>query len=74
MMRPTQDNALRTAVRTILVNLRYRIETEHYDYHTDAVDDARDAMLGEFEKRGYHAGLLESIEQALNSGDGVYRP
>jgi len=32
------------------------------------------AQIAKLERLGYHIGLPPSIEEALNSGDGVYRP
>lgn len=33
-----------------------------------------DNIIDYLEQRGYHIGLPSSIEEALNSGDGSYRP
>jgi hypothetical protein len=37
-------------------------------------DELAENILQLFENEGYHIGLPESIEWALNSGDGTYRP
>ncbi len=61
---PTKDKVLRQA-------LVYQT-VKHLDLAIakDLVDD----FLIAAEASGYHKGLPSSIEEALNSGDGVYRP
>lgn len=75
MMLPTQDSQLKLRLFSILEDACTRCD--RYAPRR-IVDERRDALimevLSELEKRGYHAGLSASIEEALNSGDGVYRP
>lgn len=75
MMLPTQDKDLKLRLFSILEDVCSRCD--HYAPRRIA-EEKRDALiadvLGEIEKRGYHKGLPSSIEHALNSGDGVYRP
>lgn len=64
MLKPTQDKVLRQS-------LIYQA-VKHIDLST-ATDLVNDFLI-EAENCGYHKGLPPSIEEALNSGDGVYRP
>ncbi len=40
----------------------------------DIYEEIINAQIAKLEKLGYHKGLPPSIEESLNSGDGVYRP
>ncbi len=46
---------------------------DNYGYF-DAGKDIAKAQIAKLEKLGYHKGLPTSVEEALNSGDGAYRP
>lgn len=64
MLHPTQDKTTRQAIlyqATKFLNLANA---------TLLIDDILDLL----ERNGYHKGLPDSIVEALNSGDGVYRP
>lgn len=78
MMLPTRDKDLQAA---ITAELKYCFDEGRYstapDYHwaRETIEThALNKILQGLEERGYHAGLPPSIEEALNSGDGVYRP
>lgn len=80
MLKPTQDKEamLRTEtailkfIKTLTVGLT---ETKPEIFYTEAcVEKCRADILTMLEKLGYHKGLPSTIEEALNSGDGVYRP
>ena len=62
MMLPTKDKELEQEIAKI-VCMAYLPQAARAKLILDVV-----------ESHGYHKGLPESIEQALNSGDGVYRP
>ena len=40
----------------------------------DCFESTTNKILAKLEELGYYKGLPSSIEEALNSGDGVYRP
>ena len=62
MMLPTQDKELEQEVAKI-VCIEYVPQVARAKLILDVV-----------ESYGYHKGLPESIEQALNGGDGSYHP
>ncbi len=64
MLKPTQDKQLRKAIAEIIIRR----------YIVSGSSDTLDELLSVIEKLGYHKGLPPSIEEALNSGDGAYRP
>lgn len=64
MILPTQDKVLRQSL------IYQTVKHMNLATATDLVND----FLIEAESCGYHKGLPGSIEEALNSGDGVYRP
>ncbi len=77
---PTQDkeammkteSAILRFVKTLTTGLT---ETKPEIFYTEAnVEKCRADILNALEKLGYHKGLPSSIEEALNSGDGSYRP
>jgi hypothetical protein len=70
MLKPTQDNELKKKLSEIFVRYSYSFEVEDNYDNLDFVKEALELM----EKLGYHTGLPTSAEEALNSGDGVYRP
>lgn len=65
MLLPTQDKVLRQSLIYQAVK-----HTPNLAIASDLVDD----FLKEVEGCGYHKGLPTSIEEALSSGDGAYRP
>lgn len=70
MLLPTKDIEVLTAVIDIL----WRFDPDHNRYSYKVVQTDAQDILSALEKLGYHKGLPSSIEEALNSGDGVYRP
>jgi len=80
MLTAGNDKELRTRIGEIIID-NTQIADEFYGDEnirvTQAyldIDNAITHILAELDKRGYHIGLPSSIEWALNSGDGVYRP
>jgi hypothetical protein len=81
---PTHDKELRKSINEILehstrICSKYDCDTCKYFNKTKEImrcdePELVDLILAEFERRGYHIGLPESIEWALNSGDGTYKP
>ena len=71
MIKPTKDKEARWTEDEIEALL---------DEDWDGLDQpslvlfVQDALLKKLEDLGYHKGLPPSIAEALNSGDGVYRP
>jgi len=63
MMKPTRDKKLKESLKAI-----------HLKYCGGSDDELIQQILIELDNRGYHIGLPESIEWALNSGDGTYHP
>jgi hypothetical protein len=72
---PTQDEALRQRLLSM-----FRIASETFEYTTSVTErDRQHAIIVEHilrlvEDRGYYKGTPSSIEEALNSGNGSYRP
>ena len=66
MIKPTQDKELRQFIYFRLLDLT--------EIEGTKIEDILNQILNELEKRDYHVGLPPSIEEALNSGDGSYRP
>ncbi len=64
MTKPTQDKVLRQSL------IYQAVKFLPLNTATELVND----FLKEIEGKGYYYGLPPSIEEALNSGDGVYRP
>ncbi len=64
MIKPTQDKVLRQSL------IYQAVKFMELNLANQMVDD----FLAESERVGYHKGLPPSIEEALNSGDGTYRP
>ena len=80
MLLPTQDDELinnsAKALREKYMDYGFGKHAEwgnNYPYKEYWQSLAR-AVLEVAEKEGYHKGLPANIEEALNSGDGVYRP
>jgi hypothetical protein len=67
MQLPTQDIEAKTAVMDIL----WRFDPGYKKYGTTVIQTDAQDILRALEKLGYHKGLPSSIEEALNSGDGV---
>jgi hypothetical protein len=67
MIKPTNDIKAINLVKTALQEAEMRQGCTDY---TPYVMN----LLKQLEDMGYHIGLPESTEWALNSGDGVYRP
>ena len=66
MLKPTKDKKLKDNLLTMLnADAKVRFTWN---------DELAENILQLFENEGYHIGLPESIEWALNSGDGTYRP
>jgi len=75
MLLPTQDEELRNRLVRMFDNATEVFQwtnskREVHKRHELVISE----LLKELEKDGYHKGLPPSIEEALNSGDGVYRP
>ncbi len=64
MIKPTEDKVLRQSL------IYQAVKFLPLTTATELVDD----FLKEIEDEGYHKGLPPNIEEALNSGDGAYRP
>lgn len=75
MLKPTQDKELKERLVRMFDNA-----SENFGWTTskNVIHERHELVvteiLKEIEKRGYHIGLPPSIEEALNSGDGTYRP
>jgi hypothetical protein len=78
MITPRQDKEMREEIASYLYKcFGAWIENSYYDLSkTNKAGWQEYAMdiLEKMEAGGYHKGLPPSIEEALNSGDGVYRP
>ena len=80
MLKAGQDKELRTRIEKIIIDNTQIVDEFYGDENirvTQAyldTDNAITHILSELDSRGYHVGLPPSIEEALNSGDGVYRP
>jgi len=83
MLLPTQDKKARLTPREIqkYIDLarqsgsNVNINATGYKYGwRRAINDAIDDQIAKLEKLGYHKGLPSTIEEALNIGDGTYRP
>jgi hypothetical protein len=79
MLKLYQDKELKQKINSILLSFIKTMQIELLDtpeifYSTDKKNECVNKILVELENRGYHVGLPPSIEEALNSGDGVYRP
>ncbi len=77
-MKPTQDKKLRDEITTYVYE-NFTTWKERWFINLKKVDQDNWRTYGDdickiIEKRGYHIGLPSIIEEALNSGDGVYRP
>lgn len=83
MLRPTQDKELINQIAEYFW-VRYYSDCSAFDMdkpYGEAKPIKKEHCL-EFakgiteilDKKGYHVGLPESIEYALNCGDGTYRP
>jgi hypothetical protein len=72
MLLPTQDKEL-----IIQINKAIRLRC-NFDWDGYCTGFSPDGMAREItdilEKLGYYKGLPSSIEEALNSGDGTYKP
>lgn len=66
MLLPTQDKEAKTEVLKVL--------DRFHGYSDIVLSIDADNILKSLEKLGYYKGLPSNIEEALNSGDGVYRP
>jgi len=65
MLRPTDDKELRQFIENAIFAAKQGVIS---------VSGSANHILKHLDKEGYHIGLPSSIEWALNSGDGVYRP
>lgn len=82
MIKPTQDTILiEQSAETLRAKYmgygRNHVSTTWADTLTLYKDYWRElatSVLKVAEDKGYHLGLPPSIEEALNSGDGSYRP
>jgi hypothetical protein len=75
MLKPTQDEKLKQRLIEMMDNVSKLIEpTSSKQVAHDSRVIFIEMVLEEIEKRGYSKGLPDSIEWALNSGDGTYRP
>lgn len=75
MLLPTQDEKLRDRLVRMVDNATEVFQwtnskNEVHKQHELVISE----ILKEIEKEGYHKGLPSSIEEALNSRDGSYRP
>lgn len=78
MLKPTQDKELREDISAYIYRC-FGTWKEYSYYDLSGMNKAgwrtyADEILDKLEKLGYYKGLPTSIEEALNSGDGVYRP
>jgi len=65
MLKPTEDKFLEQFIsNTIYAHKQGAIGLKESTLH----------ILKHLDEEEYHKGLPTSIEEALNSGDGVYRP
>ena len=72
---PTEDKTLRLRLFQMLEEAEHRFNPYLAVRQTDTLRDTLvTEILQDFERRGYYKGLPSSVEEALNSGDGVYRP
>lgn len=72
---PTQDSGLRLEIEMIVSGYVNQVVDSFYKHTTyKNPEHIADELLQMFERRGYYRGLPSHIEEALNSGDGTYRP
>ena len=71
---PTRDEELRQEVRMAIMQELTPITGLHKPELVATILRLADSILGTVEARGYYKGTPSSIEEALNSGDGTYRP
>ena len=84
MLRPTQDKQLlREIADRYMIQCSsgepfecpHLVDCPHEDKDICKWQEEKALELAQiFERRGYHVGLPESIEHALNSGNGTYHP
>jgi hypothetical protein len=75
MLIPTRDKNLKTRLIQMFENAdKYWAWTDSQTVAAKRREIFIEEILKELDKRGYHIGLPETIEHALNSGDGTYRP
>ena len=79
MLKPTQDKELKDKITQIIKDSRCYCQCKCEDCEVNNTINCSayccmDSIGLELAARGYHIGLPESIEWALNSGDGTYRP
>lgn len=79
MILPTQDKELIKDVIKIVKDGRCLVTTtcnkcEANNTELCSAYAIMDSILKICEWKGYHVGLPPSIEEALNSGDGTYKP
>ncbi|MDD5220898.1 MAG: hypothetical protein PHV11_10050 [Candidatus Bipolaricaulis sp.] len=67
MMKPQQDEKVLHLLTESLRAAEMRQGCTNHSYYAELVAEQLYDM-------GYYKGLPPSIEEALNSGDGVYRP
>lgn len=67
MLLPTRDEKALHLITESLRAAEMRQGSTNHTYYAELI-------LKQLEDMGYHIGLPSSIEWALNSGDGVYRP
>lgn len=65
MLRPINDKELKDFLDFTLA------QAKNGDF---TIEHLKGNICSYLDKRGYHVGLPSSIEWALNSGDGTYRP
>ena len=74
MLKPTQDEqAIQATKEAIYFNIT-PISDIGGAILMESINIMVNRILQRLEELGYHKGLPPSIEEALNSGDGVYRP
>ena len=67
MIPPTQDGAVMHLLTEGVRAAGMRQGCTNHSYYAELIAKQLDGM-------GYHVGLPDSICEALNSGDGAYRP
>lgn len=70
MILPTQDGEAKIAIMDIL----WRFDPDKTRYSDVVLETDAQDILRALERLGYYKGLPDGITEALNSGDGVYRP
>lgn len=72
---PTQDSEMKERLTRMFFTVSKASEfTTSEKIARQQSERVAEMVLEVFEKWGYYKGLPSNIEEALNSGDGVYRP